>query len=560
VTPNASVAVRWSHSVGGFGCVPAQITADGVDVIAAPGERVAVPPGRCTIRVDVPGFAPHTVAVTIAEGDDRWIQLEEGRLRRRFETKDSEELPHGLSIDAQPWTPPVFPPPRSYGLVAQAEHDEVRLATEEGNIASSAIKVVARDTPRRLLVVPPMLAGDDYQLVWHSSGELVRRPRIEPADDGGRLLMEYLLNGQHAQAAAAARTLERIRGEHNPLCWVSPSCTQLLIGYAHAIGRDCARLTAWCERTAATTELGSDGLVLDAESAWLQGDSELTRRLLARAASLPAPAITLGGELALDRATSLALLTQAASTDEPPDRNEDGDDQRRLRRDPELDHAVRAMSNSWTRTLARADDRSISLSTAETDRMSPDLKQAPCLDRVGWFLRYLWWRIRYTYLRGRPIPFTFAKELLVPDSSSERHYLVKWHYLVGVVLALVLIVAVVQVVVLSHMIEWIGPIGWFAEGALFMLIFLAIGAYAGATVFRDQVIVAQQRADRAEAQAREFHEAAMKGRALGAVLRADANSAEDMPDAMKNIYFRHAAVAKQLGIFDPSRLTMLDVP
>ncbi|MGF1430780.1 hypothetical protein [Kitasatospora sp. LaBMicrA B282] len=87
---------------------------------------------------------------------------------------------------------------------------------------------------------------------------------LEPT---GRLLLEYLVAGKYAEAAAAARAVEVYRGQADPRSWTAPSCTQLLIGYAHGLGRDVARLAAWCRRTAAAEVLGPDGRVLAAVAA-----------------------------------------------------------------------------------------------------------------------------------------------------------------------------------------------------------------------------------------------------------------------------------------------------
>jgi hypothetical protein len=293
--------------------------------------------------------------------------------------------------------------------------------------------------------------------------------------------------------------------------------------------------------------------VLAAEGAWQRDDPALARRLLAQAATLPPPAITLGGELALDRATSLMLLLrdQASSPDKTPGR--DDMTQQRLGPDEKLDLAVLALSSNWTRTLVRADNRSLSLSVAETGRMSPDLEQAPWLDRVRWLLRYLMSRARYTRIRTRrPIVFTLAKESLMSESVSlvpEPPFMRR--YLAVTLLALMLIVAVAQLIWVSEVIRSPEPIVWLGEGTVLAMIFLAIGAFAAASVYRDQVVVERQRADAAQAQARDFHEAAMKGRALAAVLKADALVVgEETPDKVREICLRHAAVADELNIFN----------
>ncbi|MGW0638309.1 hypothetical protein [Nocardia salmonicida] len=375
--------------------------------------------------------------------------------------------------------------------------------------------------------------------------------------------MNYLLNGQYTLAAVAASTLERVRGELDPLSWVAPSYTQLLIGYAYALGYDSHRLLAWCERTSATTELGADGLVLAAESAWQHNEPVLARRLLATAVNLPPPAIVLGAELALDRANSLVLLRdQPSFANQMSVRSQWS--REILRPDPDIDRAVMAVSNNWTRTLTRTDNGSLSLSVAQTGRMSPDLEQAPWSDRVRWLLYYLVSRGRYRSLRGRRISFTFAKESRMPQSSpppsvdiakleSEgqiRNSLRSYLSAVSAVVAVLLPVVVITALLSSGSLWEIGAIGWFAIGTLLATILLAIGACTAASVYRDQMLAAERRADIAAAQAREFHEAAMKGRALAAVLRADTAGAAFESAEAHTVALRHWAVAEQLEILD----------
>ncbi|MEV7740029.1 hypothetical protein AB0O75_49830 [Streptomyces sp. NPDC088921] len=137
----------------------------------------------------------------------------------------------------------------------------------------------------------------DAQLVWRERLVGGSRPRIEPSDPTGQLLMEYLLSGMGATAAAAARAVEAFRGAAECLDWTVPSYTQLLIGYAYAAGRDTARLSAWCRRTGAAEHLGSDGSVLAASAAYWSGDRKRARKLLATVDG--APTLVFGGELAL---------------------------------------------------------------------------------------------------------------------------------------------------------------------------------------------------------------------------------------------------------------------
>ncbi|MFV8165254.1 hypothetical protein ACNQVK_24715 [Mycobacterium sp. 134] len=522
--------------------------------------------------------------MTVAETGERHIQLSPDALQRCSEPDQDDEPPRGLSINAEPWIQPVFPPPRSHGMVVRGGRDEIKLAARGGSSASWSVELIGPRTPRRLLVVPPMPAGDHYRLLWYRPGELVPRPRIEPTDGGGQLLMGYLLNGQYALAAAAARTLERVRGDADPMTWVAPSYTQLLIGYAYALGRDCARLTSWCRRTAAATELGSDGLVLAAEAAWQREEPTLTRELLASAADLPPPTITLGGELALDRATSLSLeLGRPAVSDRhearaqtnvahssheammPPNLAPAYDAHavggQPLHVQPKLDDAVQALSNRWTTALMRADGRSLSLSIATSQLMSPDLGQAPRVARLRWLLRYFISRIRYTAVRTRPVLFAFSKEMMMSAYSEEvamtgagkmsgesrsKDRSPLW-VAAAAFWALVLVLGFAWA---TDRAGWqVGPVVWLAEGAVLALVLVAIGAFAGALVYRDRLAAAEVRALDAEYEARRFHMEAMKGRALAAVLEADGRVLDELGDSTAEVraaYLRHMTVAREL--------------
>lgn len=562
-----TLTFSWMSNDLRFQCIPAHISAKDFSAVAAPGETVPIPPGHCTVRIHVPGYALHTVALTVSESTDRHIELSADNLQRLSFPLPTEKRPSGLSIKAVPLTPPVVPPQRLHGLEVRADHGGVALSAHAGASTSWALDVIGPRTPARRLAVPPMPAGEKYNLLWVRPGELVRRPRIEPKDAGGQLLMNYLLNGQYALAAAAARTLEHRRGKADPLSWAAPSYTQLLIGYSHALGCDGKRLTAWCKRTAATTELGADGLVLAAEAAWQHGDPNVTRELLAATEKLPTPAITLGGELALNRATSLSLLL-----DEPPphERSDETTPEARERflPEPTLDRAVLAMTNNWMRALMKADSQSLSLSTAESDRRSPDLERAPWWDRVRWRLSYWWlsyWksRARYVTVRAHPIQFSFAKELSVSDPEMPMTYAAERSVKIGQTprwggrlrgpLLASLIIAVVALIVLTDVFvdrgTGLGPVIWLAEGALFAVALLSIGGWVGACAYKDRLMAAEDRALAAEQRARRFHEAAMKGRALAAVLEADANLGEGVSDEARAICRRHAAIAAQLEIY-----------
>ncbi|GAB3329134.1 hypothetical protein GCM10027452_01330 [Micromonospora halotolerans] len=514
---DASVTVTWRRQERPdgelFAFVPVRIrAAGGFDIVTAPGERTPVPPGRIVLEVEVPGHAPLIYTIAVERGERHEAVLSPEMLVPEPGAAGRQEAPRGLAVEVVPWSRPVVPPPiRRDDVVLRPVEGGVTIARQAGIALSAGIELVTRVTPRRLLAVPPVSAGDAYRLVWHRPQALDRRPRIEPTDPGGRLLMDYLLTGRYRLAAVAARYVDRARGDADPLKWVVPSYTQLLIGYSYALGRDRRRLSAWCERTAASTELGPDGLVLAAEAAWQRDRPQEARDLLIRATELPT--VTVGGELGVRLATLIAA------------------------RSAEPDPALLAIGNRWLPVLTCADGNAANLSVAETHTMSPDIEGAPRLDQLRWIVHYALSRWRYARLRARVIEFALTEE---KPMKSVRH---------GVLL---LVVGLTLAVGLSLLFERItaGSNAWLAIGALQALVFLAIGASAGSYHYQRLLAETSNRADEAEARAREYHDAAIKGRALAAVLYADAQDSETS--------VRHARIAHE--IFHPRRVKVSQPP
>ena len=113
--------------------------------------------------------------------------------------------------------------------------DAVTISRQSDSAVSLAIDIATRFMPRRQLAVPPVGPADACTLSWHQGPGSVPRPRVEPDDPGGQLLMGYLLAGQYSLAAAAARGIETARAAASLIAWSAPSYTQLLIGYAYAL-------------------------------------------------------------------------------------------------------------------------------------------------------------------------------------------------------------------------------------------------------------------------------------------------------------------------------------
>ncbi|WP_433063310.1 hypothetical protein [Dactylosporangium sp. CS-033363] len=542
---------------------PVRIAVGARVVVAAAGEPVDLPEGPFEARVAVPGFLPLAVQGPTPPPE---LYFDTHDLRPDPRAAAPVDGPRGLAIDVVPWdAAPV-------GAAFEAVHCDGALQVRQsaGLPASAGLRVASPVTPYRLLALPPAATAEPHRVAWYRAPDATRRPRVEPLDGGGRLIMEYLLAGSADLAAAAARAVDRDRGAADPLAWVTASYTQLLIGYAFALARDTGRLSDWCLRTGTTTELGGDGLVLAAEAAWQRRDLELARRLLARTGGAAQPTMTFGGELAVRLATLLAVRTY-------------GRDARRGRRlnllrsrrfghllppryrAPESIHADRVLDDQLARlntdgmrVLSEADAGSAGLSVPRTGTSSLDLSAAPYWRRLRWRLRFVLTRWRHTAVRARVLRFPIDPTVQeVPmDRNDERQRTAPDR--TGIILAILSLAALPILLALTYvdrLTDALLPL--FMLGAITAVVLVGIGATAAATVFQRRLREVETRARQAEVKAEHYQSAAMRGRALLAVVLVEEQREGD-PHAVGELVARNRRIAREL--FDLPAEDDLPVP
>ncbi|WP_370948825.1 hypothetical protein AB5J62_15060 [Amycolatopsis sp. cg5] len=409
------------------------------------------------------------------------------------------------------------------------------------------LEVASRRTPRRVLGVPPLGAAESVRVLWHRPHSSVARPRVEPDDPFGRHLMRYLLAGQHAAAAAAARTVERLRGAASTVNWSAPSYTQLLVGYAYALGGDRARLALWCRRTAAARTLGADGLALAAESAWRHHDDEATVRLLTEASRFAPPTLRFGMEIGL-RLTTLI----------------DGD-----RLGKELDLApLEAVRRRYIALLVKTDASSATLSVPQTNVTSPDLSRASGPRRATAAARFAAtvWRYR-TIIRTSGVPnvrngFLSRRATVMSvrkasadsagkgESTKVLGGAALWVAVFALAIWLLFSIYLLTMAGSSTDLTWT-RLAW-VFGSVEAVAFTAAGALFGTAVQRDRADKAESRADSAEDKAELHRDDATKGRALAASLQADTiaqgalKSLAPGQSSQDDVRRRHADLARSL--------------
>ena len=396
------LTVRWTNSghgpPGPSHFAPVRLIGEHVETILAPAESIEVQDQVIRAIVDVPGFQRYECTIEVPDANPLTVSLSETDLVARpgqnARISKDTGAPAGtrrLAVTIAAWAGPDVNELSADPIVAvNWAGDGVTISRQSDSALSLAIDIATRFMPRRQLAIPPVGPADSCTLSWHQAPGSAPWPRIEPADAGGQLLMGYLLAGQYSLAAAAARGIETVRAAASLTSWSAPSYTQLLIGYAYALGRDTARLSAWCRRTAAADALGTDGLILAAEAAWQRSNAGAALAILVQGASLVPPTLTFGAELGLRLASAIPATLGSASGTSPPD-------------GAVIDYTsvgaggqelIRIM-NDWVRLMTRADAGAASVSTPQTGNTRPDVSNAPIFQRLRWLTRY--WLSLLTY-------------------------------------------------------------------------------------------------------------------------------------------------------------------
>jgi hypothetical protein len=579
--------------------VPVRVTTRDAEVLLAPGESAELPGGEAWATAEIPGCESLGRRFTIPPDRPYLLEFDAADLlpdrSAQQELPESEPLPDPktIAVKLRPWAPaPSTQLPATTDLLLTKNAEGLAISRTSGSAQPVGVQLATRRTPRRLLAIPPVADSESSQVAWYLPPASIPRPRVEPTDAGGRLLMDYLLAGRYALAATAARAVAAHRGAQQCLDWSAPSYTQLLIGYAYALGGDCKRLVAWCRRTAAAQTLGTDGLVLEAEAAWQQGDVQQCRDLLVRAAGSPPPTVACGAEMGYRRAT---LLSVVSSGPEPAAQGDQDSAATAEITRPKTSDSPNSTSDElltirtdWLRVLIRSDSEAATISVPETGTRSPDLAAASAFRRFRGVIIYNLSKLRYDRVlhRGDTADFrhviaqkgavTMAVQEAAgqapaagaeaggeaggpaPAAAKGQSSLSRPAIVAAFIAVLAWLGFSIYLVTQSGAsdLQWT-RIAW-VFGSIQSIAFAAAGALFGTTIQQNQVKQADERAQKADQAADKNQDEAVKGRALAASIQADAVAAQatapgglkpmgpGQPAAQEDVRQKHAQLSKSL--------------
>ena len=378
------LTVQWGDGGSGTSALwsfaPVRLISGAAETVLAPGESLEVHDQAVRAIINVPGYrryertieVPPTGEITV-DLDGTSLVAQPGPGEAIGEDTGAPTGTRRVAVTIAPWAGPNVTALSADPTIALTwAHEGVTISRRSDSALPLTIDVATRFMPRRQLAIPPVGWSDSCTLSWHQTQDSVPRPRVEPAEVGGQLLMAYLLAGQYSLATAAARAIEAARASVSLAAWSAPSYTQLLIGYAYALSWDTGRLSAWCRRTAAADTLGTDGLILEAEAAWQRSSAQTALAILARAAGPVPPTLTFGAEMGL----RLASVLPAALAPESAGSQTDSNVISYKAAGPRSQDLIRIM-NDWLRLMTRADATAASVSTPQTSNTSPDVSEAP---------------------------------------------------------------------------------------------------------------------------------------------------------------------------------------
>ena len=389
----ARVAFRWSDEPQTFlaRSVPFRVKAGPRQVVVAPSEPVEVPRGPVVVMAVVPAGRPFRFELT-ASGDGvlEIPQSAEAVSQRAFEEQALTDTGAGktavtgpLAFNATRWSQALIPLPESNDLRFERGGDLVRISSEGSPSAPARLVMASPTTPARVMAVP-LVAPDESAVInlatrrsWGS------RPSLVPHEVPPRLLLAYLSVGEYDIAGAMARALARALGEARTIRWAEPSFSQLIFGYAHALNGERLALAAWCRRTDAARFLGTDGVILAAESAWRRRDRDEATKLLVDVASMAPPVMSFGLEIGV----SLALRLGASGGGGRIDFGRLGQRGEELAR----------LATEYSRISTRSDPQSATITTPQSARTPVSLAGRNWRRRAAWRLTYLLTRAGYHY-------------------------------------------------------------------------------------------------------------------------------------------------------------------
>jgi hypothetical protein len=513
--------------------LPARVWSSEASAVLAPGESTELGDADSLQLVAViPGYEDLIVQVSAKQMGNP-ISLSAGEpdsLRPTPADLEYVTAPSRLSLDINPWAEggSTHGSRRTTDLAIDRTENRLRISRHAGQAVEFELKLFSPRTPPRALAVPFPASCEPYSVAWHQPASAVIRPRVEPSDEGGRLLMEYILSERYDLAGASARRLETLRSGHDPLEWTVFSYTQLLIGYAHALNGDDIRLRCWCNRVRASHERGADALVLAAESAYRSGNTADSTALLERAIRAGLPTITAGAELGVRLMALLAIVN-----DEPESREVRGDwDQEDS--DPEdrqaLSNEMAAARAAWLGALTTTDADAATLSLPRSGAAAPDLMGSSNLRRAIGRIRYLVgaWRYQYTLSHSDSISHRLIDKGGAVDSATAQQPTAGPVSLKGVALWIAVIAIAIWLGFSIYLLvnaKSSSDLTWtrmaWVFGSIESVAFAAAGALFGTAIQREQTVKAEKRADSAESDAASTKELATKGQAFAAVVQAD---------------------------------------
>lgn len=551
--PMTILRIAWSGEGGPpwSPVVPVRLRSLDREAVLVMGEAITVRPGEVELEIDVPSFRFARLIRQVPAVDKYTIRLSPAILIPSSD-KRAEYWPPSVAINLDAWGSADVGPKRSVEVALTFQQWGLTVSRIAGSEIPLSFDVATRVTPRRRLAVPPVGPSDLYRVMWQGRGGALPRPSVEPTDPGGQLLIRYLLGGQYALASAAARGVERLRGGENPLDWAAPSYTQLLIGYAYALSYDGRRLSVWCRRTAAALMLQGDGLVLEAASAWHEGNPKRSAALLGRASSQAPPTLAFGVELGTHLAMLLAGLFHSDAT-----AVENGPGQASL---APCDQGYVRAADSWMRLMTVVDAETANLSIPQTRNLRPSLAGAAWYRKASWLVRFAVSRWSYDrVLRGggqkREVRQVIQEEDAVMDPQGNRPSKAggfgSWSVIRvwTLLFALVLLVFLIVILALLPTLVPVSNAVWLLIGAGEAFAFAGFGVMIGASAYQRRAEVAEARAVDAQHAAEYSRNHATLGRALAAVLQAEETDVEGMDPAVLQVLRRHQQLS--IHLFGP---------
>jgi hypothetical protein len=507
----STVLLKWDASrESGLEIAPARLSLlDGmtVELVAAVHNRVQGRVERGIVEVSAPGFNILTRGVTLRPDGITVVHLHEADM---IPLQEVAETQRSFRVDFLAADEDRFP--------------RYQRSTRPPFLSptSRKVRVASLGTPNRTMNIPPEheALGPASQLVWKSSRQGRVFPLIEPVDPRTRLLLAYLLQGDYAQARAAADAFIENLVREQPLLLSAPSYTQLVLGYAYGLGGPATALAKWCRRTEAAAALGADGMVLAALSASRSGSHEESISHLVECSKFDAPVLWLGTEIGIDLAETYLTAN---------------DDLSSFPSGTGVDVALKKLIVGWRRVQARTDPASPVVSIPPKSEHIGTLSHPSLFRRFLWTARYLMTRYRFGKI-VRTQRLIIAPLHALEDKMQESEATLKsavrgkgaaQAFALGLLLVavLALLVAAASWMALNST-QWL-QLAWLFVSAQLILV-AGWAMYRSSSDAQRRIDEANGRRQEAEMAALSYQDQAMRGRALAAALMAQGVTAEKM--------------------------------